>query len=67
VHNHSPTVIPFVITAVPLRPLCNTAAFIGEGVPVFEVRDFQESGDIIVKTSHLGAALAHRSGGSPRR
>src|ERR1700730_8821743 len=44
VHNHSPTVIPFGITTVPLRPLCNTAAFIGEGVPVFEVRDFQDSG-----------------------
>jgi ribulose-5-phosphate 4-epimerase/fuculose-1-phosphate aldolase len=65
VHNHSPTVIPFGITAVPLRPLCNTAAFIGEGVPVFEVRDFQDSGDIIVKTPHLGAALAQTLGGKP--
>jgi ribulose-5-phosphate 4-epimerase/fuculose-1-phosphate aldolase len=65
VHNHSPMVIPFGITTAPLRPLCNTAAFIGEGVPVFEVRDFQDSGDIIVKTPHLGAALARTLGRKP--
>ena len=33
VHNHSPSVIPFGVTTVPLRPLFNTGAFIGEGVP----------------------------------
>jgi HCOMODA/2-hydroxy-3-carboxy-muconic semialdehyde decarboxylase len=46
VHNHSPSVIPFGVTTVPLRPLFNTGAFIGEGVPTFEIRDFQESGDL---------------------
>jgi ribulose-5-phosphate 4-epimerase/fuculose-1-phosphate aldolase len=38
VHNHSPSVIPFGVTTVPLRPLFNTGAFIGEGVPTFEIR-----------------------------
>jgi HCOMODA/2-hydroxy-3-carboxy-muconic semialdehyde decarboxylase len=65
IHNHSPSVIPFGITTVPLRPLCNTAAFIGEGVPIFEIRDFQESGDIIVKTPHLGRSLADTLGPKP--
>lgn len=65
VHNHSPSVIPFGVTTVPLRPLFNTAAFIGEGVPVFEIRDFQESGDIIVKTPRLGGALAGTLGAKP--
>jgi ribulose-5-phosphate 4-epimerase/fuculose-1-phosphate aldolase len=58
VHNHSPSVIPFGATSVPLRPLFNTGAFIGEGVPTFEIRDFQESGDLIIKSPYLGASLA---------
>ena len=65
VHNHSPSVIPFGVSTVSLRPLFNTAAFIGEGVPTFEIRDFQESGDLIVKTPHLGASLAKTLGAKP--
>jgi ribulose-5-phosphate 4-epimerase/fuculose-1-phosphate aldolase len=65
VHNHSPSVIPFGVTAVPLRPLFNTGAFIGEGVPTFEIRDFQESGDLIIKTPHLGESLAKTLGARP--
>jgi HCOMODA/2-hydroxy-3-carboxy-muconic semialdehyde decarboxylase len=65
VHNHSPSVIPFGVTTVPLRPLFNTAAFVGEGIPTFEIRDFQESGDVIIKTPHLGAALASVVGSHP--
>jgi ribulose-5-phosphate 4-epimerase/fuculose-1-phosphate aldolase len=65
VHNHSPSVIPFGVTTVPLRPLFNTGAFIGEGVPTFEIRDFQESGDIIVKTPYLGLSLAKTLGAKP--
>ena len=65
VHNHSPSVIPFGVTTVPLRPLFNTGAFIGEGVPTFEIRDFQESGDLIIKTPHLGLSLAKTLGAKP--
>jgi ribulose-5-phosphate 4-epimerase/fuculose-1-phosphate aldolase len=65
VHNHSPSVIPFGVTTVPLRPLINTGAFVGEGVPNFEIRDFQESGDLIIKTPHLGRSLATTLGGKP--
>jgi HCOMODA/2-hydroxy-3-carboxy-muconic semialdehyde decarboxylase len=65
VHNHSPSVIPFGVTAVPMRPLTNTAAFVGLGVPNFEIKDFQESGDIIVKTPKLGHALATVLGDQP--
>jgi ribulose-5-phosphate 4-epimerase/fuculose-1-phosphate aldolase len=65
VHNHSPSVIPFGVTTVPLRPLFNTGAFIGEGIPTYEIRDFQESGDLIIKTPHLGASLAKVLGGKP--
>ena len=65
VHTHSPAVIPFGVTAVPLRPMFNTGAFIGEGVPTFEIRNFQESGDLIIKTPHLGHSLARTLGPSP--
>ncbi len=65
VHNHSPSVIPFGVTTVPMRPLTNTAAFVGLGIPTFEIRDFQPSGDIIVKTPHLGASLASVLGKHP--
>jgi ribulose-5-phosphate 4-epimerase/fuculose-1-phosphate aldolase len=65
VHNHSPSVIPFGVTEIPLRPLVNTGAFIGLGVPVFEIRDFQGSGDIIISSPFLGNALAGVLGDSP--
>ncbi|MEE8333311.1 MAG: class II aldolase/adducin family protein [Alphaproteobacteria bacterium] len=65
VHNHSPSVIPFGVTEVPLRPLVNTGAFIGLGVPIFEIRDFQPSGDIIISSPYLGQALANVLGASP--
>jgi ribulose-5-phosphate 4-epimerase/fuculose-1-phosphate aldolase len=65
VHNHSPSVIPFGATTVPMRPLFNTGAFIGEGVPTFEIRDFQESGDLLIKSPHLGHAPATTLGGKP--
>src|SRR5439155_1292062 len=38
VHNHSPSVIPFGVTGVPLRPLYHMSAFLWEGVPVFDIR-----------------------------
>ena len=65
VHNHSPSVIPFGVTTVPLRPLFNTGAFVGEGVPTFEIRDFQESGDLLIKSPHLGHSLATTLGAKP--
>jgi hypothetical protein len=32
---HSPSVIPFGVSRVPLQPLYHMSAFLGEGVPVF--------------------------------
>ena len=65
VHNHSPSVIPFSITRVPLRPVFHMAAFVGEGVPNFEIRDAQAGTDLLVKTPYLGQALARTLGKSP--
>ena len=65
VHNHSPSVIPFSVTGVPMRPIYHMAAFIGEGVPNFEIRDVAKGTDLLVKTPQLGAALARTLGKSP--
>jgi len=65
VHNHSPSVVPFSVTKVAMRPLFHMAAFVGEGIPNFEIRDVQKGTDLLVKTPHLGRALAKTLKKSP--
>ncbi|HSA90128.1 MAG TPA: class II aldolase/adducin family protein [Burkholderiales bacterium] len=65
VHNHSPSVVPFSVTGVPLRALFHMAAFIGEGVPNFEIRKVQKGSDLLVRSPKLGAALARTLGVKP--
>ena len=65
VHNHSPSVIPFSVTGVPLRPVFHMAAFIGARLPNFEIRDVEQGTDLLVKTPRLGEALAQTLGAKP--
>jgi HCOMODA/2-hydroxy-3-carboxy-muconic semialdehyde decarboxylase len=65
VHNHSPSVVPFSVTGVPMRPIFHMAAFVGEGLPNFEIRDAQKGTDLLVKTPQLGKALAKTLGPKP--
>ena len=65
VHNHSPSVIPFGVTTAALRPIFHMAAFVGEGVPTFEIRDAERGTDLLVKTPYLGQALARTLGEHP--
>ena len=58
VHNHSPSVIPFSVTGVPMRALYHMASFVGEGLPNFEIRDVRKGTDLLVKDAALGKALA---------
>jgi len=58
VHDHSPAVIPFSVSSVPLRAVSHMAAFIGEGVPVFEIRDVDGMTDMLVSNAKRGRALA---------
>lgn len=63
-HNHSPSVIPFGVSGVPLRPLYHMSAFLRAGVPVFEIRSAGGPGtDMLVRTPALGRALAKALGG----
>jgi ribulose-5-phosphate 4-epimerase/fuculose-1-phosphate aldolase len=64
VHNHSPSVIPFSVTGVPMRALWHMASFIGDGLPNFEIRDVRKGTDLLVRDAELGAALARVLGKS---
>jgi len=58
VHSHSPAVVPFSVSNVPLRPFYHMGAFLGVGVPIFEIRDVCGMTDLLVRNPELGRALA---------
>jgi HCOMODA/2-hydroxy-3-carboxy-muconic semialdehyde decarboxylase len=63
VHSHSPGVIPFADTNVPLRPMNHISSFLGEGVPVFEIRSVGgPATDMLIRNAGLGKALATKLG-----
>jgi ribulose-5-phosphate 4-epimerase/fuculose-1-phosphate aldolase len=65
VHNHSPSVIPFSCTDTCLRPIFHMSAFIGLGVPNWEIREACEGSDMLVRDTYLGASLARKLGRHP--
>ncbi len=64
VHCHCPDVIAFGATPVPMRPMYHMGWFIGEGVPVFDIRQAAGMTDMLVRTPELGRALAQTLGGA---
>jgi len=58
VHSHSPSVIPFGVTATPLRPVYHMSAFLGGGAPVFEIRQAAGMTDMLIRDNQLADALA---------
>ncbi len=65
VHNHSPDVIPFSVSSVPFRPIFHVAAFLGEGLPVFDIREEFGMTDMLVQDAARGSELARALGASP--
>ena len=65
VHSHSPAVIPFGVTSVPLKPIFHMSGFLGSGVPVFEIRETAGDTDMLVRNPALGEALARRLNDKP--
>jgi len=66
VHSHSPAVIPFGVTTVPLRPIFHLSSFLGAGAPVFEIREAGgPATDMLIRTPELGAALSRALGTAP--
>jgi HCOMODA/2-hydroxy-3-carboxy-muconic semialdehyde decarboxylase len=62
VHSHSPSVIPFGVTAQPLRPVFHMSGFLGAGSSQFEIRDVAGDTDMLISNNKLGAALARTLG-----
>jgi ribulose-5-phosphate 4-epimerase/fuculose-1-phosphate aldolase len=65
VHSHSPAVVPFSVTQVPLRPVHNTASFLAPEVPVFEMRKAAGMTNNLVTDSARGKALVEVLGDRP--
>jgi len=66
VHSHSPAVLPYANTKVPLRPMNHISGFLGGGVPVFEIRDVAgPASDMLIRSAALGRALAVTLGVRP--
>jgi len=58
VHSHSPAVIPFSVTNVPLKGIINQVSFMQEGAPVFNSRLVPEATSPLVNKPAVGKALA---------
>jgi ribulose-5-phosphate 4-epimerase/fuculose-1-phosphate aldolase len=65
VHNHSPSVVPFACTGTAMQPIFHMSAFIGLGVPGWDIRDAQKGSDMLVRTPYLGEHLARTLGKHP--
>jgi HCOMODA/2-hydroxy-3-carboxy-muconic semialdehyde decarboxylase len=58
VHSHSPSVIPFGLVGVPMQAMFHNAAFLAEGVPVFDIHKKFGATDMLVSNAPKGVALA---------
>ena len=65
VHNHSHAVVPFSCTTCQLRPIFHMAAFIGLGIPNWDIREAQPGSDMLVRNAMLGQSLARKLGPHP--
>jgi ribulose-5-phosphate 4-epimerase/fuculose-1-phosphate aldolase len=65
VHSHSPSLIHFGVTNTALRPICHMGGFLGEGAPIFEIREAGGMTDMLISNNSLGDALARTMGNSP--
>jgi ribulose-5-phosphate 4-epimerase/fuculose-1-phosphate aldolase len=66
VHSHSHAIVPLsVVKGARLQALFHMAGFIGQGAPVFEIRDAGGDGtDLLISSNALGRALAALFDGS---
>jgi HCOMODA/2-hydroxy-3-carboxy-muconic semialdehyde decarboxylase len=65
VHTHSPGVIPFGVSQVPLRAMFHNAAFLAAGTPVWDIRKGFGETDMLVRDPARGKSLAETLGDKP--
>jgi len=62
VHTHAPSLIPFGVCDVPLRPLYHMGGFLEDGPPVFDIRTKHGVTNMLVTTREIGQSLASSLG-----
>ncbi len=65
IHGHASPVLPYGLTGTTLKPVYHMSAFLGEGAPIFEIRDFAKPNpdtDMFVSNADLGDALSKTMG-----
>jgi HCOMODA/2-hydroxy-3-carboxy-muconic semialdehyde decarboxylase len=62
VHAHTPSLLVFADSSIPLRPMYHMAAFLTAGVPNYEIRKVPGSTGMLVNNNQLGTALAQTLG-----
>ena len=65
VHSHSPSVVPFGLVRAKMQAMFHNAAFLAEGVPVFDIRERFGATDLLVGDGSKGQALAETLGTRP--
>jgi ribulose-5-phosphate 4-epimerase/fuculose-1-phosphate aldolase len=62
IHCHAPSLLPFCVTKTQLQPIYHMSAFLGTGVPTFEIREAAGMTNMLIRTPELGKALAAKLG-----
>ena len=67
IHSHAPSVIPFSVTDVPLRPIYHMASFLWVGVPVWDTREVGDPSalGLLIRNAQMGKSLAAGLGNKP--
>lgn len=58
VHDHATEVVAFGVSSTPLRPISHMGGFIGQDVPIFDIRATAGETDMLIRNNQLGHALA---------
>lgn len=66
VHAHALSVLPFaVVPGASLQAIFHMAGFLGDGLPLFEIRCCDPASDLLIRNRPLGVALADALGKAP--
>ena len=65
IHGHAAPILPYGLTGTTLKPVYHMSAFLGEGAPIFEIRNFAKPNpdtDMFISNVELGDALSKTMG-----
>ncbi|MBU3577265.1 class II aldolase/adducin family protein [Polynucleobacter sp. UK-Kesae-W10] len=65
IHGHAPPILPYGLTGTTLKPVYHMSSFLGEGAPIFEIRNVAKPNpdtDMFISSVDLGNALSQSLG-----